>query len=185
MISAKEAKIRLIEGNELYQNSLTNPGNISLALRQETAVNGQRPYAIIMACSDSREIPEAIFSAGIGELFVVRVAGNVIDAHQMGSMEYAADHLGTKLILVLGHTHCGAVEAAIHHDPDGHIKYITDDIREAIGDETDEFKASVLNIRHVVKEIREDSDMQKLMEDGLEVAGAIYHIESGKVEFLD
>ena len=184
-ISAKEAKERLIRGNQVYMEAETNPGNISPAIRKDTRENGQHPYAIILCCSDSREIPEAIFSAGIGELFVIRVAGNVIDDHQLGSIEYAADHLDCKLIVVMGHDHCGAVEAAIHHDPDGHIKYITDDIREAIGEETDEYKASCLNIRHSVKLIRENTDMLVLEKEGLEILGAIYHIEDGAVEFLE
>ncbi len=165
-------------------NALTNPGDISPEVRRRTAAEGQNPYAIILCCSDSREVPEAIFSAGIGELFVIRVAGNVVDSHQLGSIEYAADHLDTKLVVVLGHDHCGAVEAAIHHDPDGHIKYITDDISEAIGDETDEYVASCLNVKHCVKVIAENTDMRLLEEKGLEVIGALYHIEDGHVEFL-
>ena len=183
-ISAAAAKKKLIEGNKKYIDALYNPGDISKTIRQKTAANGQHPYAIILCCSDSREIPEAIFSAGIGELFVIRVAGNVVDPHQLGSIEYAADHLGCKLIVVLGHDHCGAVEAAIHHDPDGHIKYITDDIREAIGSERDEYKAACLNVLHSVKVITENTDMLRMEAEGLEIVGAIYHIESGEVSFL-
>lgn len=184
-ISAKEAMKKLVEGNQMYRNALSNPGDISLAIREYTCENGQNPYAIILACSDSREIPEAIFSAGIGELFVIRVAGNVVDDHQLGSIEYAADHLGCRLIVVLGHNHCGAVDAAMNHDPDGHIKFITDEISEAIGDEKDEFKACCLNVERSVKIISENVDMMQMeKEDGLEVVGAIYHLENGKVEFL-
>lgn len=98
-------------------------------------------YAIVLACSDSRVIPEAIFSAGIGDLFVIRVAGNVVDKHQLGSIEYAEDHLGCNLVVVLGHTGCGAVDAAMHHEPYGTVKFITDEIADAIGDETDEAAA--------------------------------------------
>ena len=183
-VSAEEALEKLIAGNKKYMNALTNSGDISPARREDTALNGQHPYAIILCCSDSREIPEAIFSAGIGELFVIRVAGNVVDYHQLGSIEYAADHLGCKLIVVMGHDHCGAVEAAIHHDPDGHIKYITDDICEAIGDETDEYKASCMNVRHSVAIIEENTDIRLLEESGLVVKGALYHIEDGHVDFF-
>ena len=183
MISASEAKIRLIEGNRKYIDARTNPGDISLEKREETAKNGQEPYAIILCCSDSREIPEAIFSAGIGDLFVIRVAGNVVDSHQLGSIEYAADHLGCKLILVLGHTHCGAVDAAINHDPDGHIKYITDDIKEAIGTERDPYRASCLNVCHCVEHIEANTDIRLLEEHGLKVEGALYDIETGEVKF--
>ena len=104
---------RLLDGNQAYLSSRTEIGDISPAVRLETAEHGQQPLAIIITCSDSRVIPEAIFHCGIGDLFVIRVAGNVIDNHQLGSIEYAADHLGTKLIMVLGHTHCGAVDAVI------------------------------------------------------------------------
>ena len=112
----------------------------------DTLKNGHHPYAIFMCCSDSRQIPEAIFSAGIGELFVIRVAGNVVDSHQLGSIEYAADHLDCKLVVVLGHNHCGAVEAAIKHDPDGHIYYISDVIMEAINEEIVVYISTCLNV---------------------------------------
>lgn len=185
MISAEEAKSKLIAGNKRYLESSSNPGDISPEIRLKTSIAGQQPYAIVLACSDSREIPEAIFCAGIGELFVIRVAGNVVDEHQLGSIEYAADHLGCKLVLVLGHDHCGAVKATIHHDPDGHIKYITDDIGEAIGEESDEYKATILNVRHSVQVIRENIDIIKLKENGLQVIGGIYHLADGHVDFLD
>ena len=183
-ISAKEAMQRLVEGNKKYMNALTNPGDISPAIRKQTCENGQSPYAIILACSDSREIPEAIFSAGIGELFVIRVAGNVVDDHQLGSIEYAADHLGCRLVVVLGHNHCGAVDAAMNHEPDGHIKFITDEISLAIEDEKDEFKACCLNVEHSVRVIDGNADIKHLEEEGLEVVGAVYHLEDGRVEFL-
>lgn len=183
-INAFEAKEKLIQGNIRYLESTENPGNISPEIRIRTTKEGQSPYAIIITCSDSRVIPESIFSAGIGELFVIRVAGNVIDSHQLGSVEYAADHLDCKLVVVLGHTHCGAVDAAIHHDPDGHIKFITDEISRAIGDEKDEYKASCLNVIHSVKMIEDNLDIQKLEADGLKVVGAMYDIETGIVEFL-
>ena len=129
-------------------------------------------------------IPEAIFSAGIGELFVIRVAGNVIDDHQLGSIEYAAGHLGSRLIVVLGHDHCGAVDAAINHDPEGYIKFITDEIRAAIGSERDDYRACCLNVRHSVRRIEESLDIRREEEHGLRVVGALYHLKSGEVEFL-
>lgn len=183
-ITAKAAMDKLIEGNLKYQKLRQTRGDISPEIRQRTARHGQQPYAIILSCSDSRVIPEAIFSADIGDLFVIRVAGNVVDSHQLGSIEYAADHLGCKLVLVLGHDHCGAVEAAIHHDPDGHIKFITDEVLKAIGDETDEYRASCLNVRHSVDIIAKHNDMRILEDNGLRVVGAIYNLESGEVKFL-
>ena len=125
MISANEAINRLKEGNKKYLTEKTGSGDISPAVRLRTFQNGQQPYAIVIACSDSRVIPESIFCAGIGELFTIRLAGNVIDDHQLGSIEYAVEHLETNVVVVVGHTGCGAVDAAIHHNPSGFIKYIT------------------------------------------------------------
>lgn len=178
-ISAEEAIERLKAGNETYLHSRTGTGDISPEKRTYTCQNGQQPYAVIIGCSDSRAIPESIFSAGIGELFVIRVAGNVIGRHALGSIEYAAGHLGCRLVVVLGHDHCGAVDAAMNHHPEGHIRYITDEIKKAIGDERDVVKASCLNVRQSVSVIREH--MKE--EEGVQVVGAIYHLESGRVEF--
>lgn len=181
-LSAADALAKLKEGNQRYLEATSNPGDISPLLRKKTCEEGQSPYAIVITCSDSRVIPESIFSAGIGEIFVIRVAGNVIDNHQLGSVEYAADHLGSKLVVVLGHTHCGAVGAAIGSEPSGYVKYLTDEIRKAIGDEKDELKACCLNVERSVSVIK---DSLKYQDDGeVKVCGAVYHIDSGKVEFL-
>ncbi|MCR4599621.1 MAG: carbonic anhydrase, partial [Acetatifactor sp.] len=146
MITAKEALEKLKKGNAQYVSTDTFQSDVSSKVLEHFAKNGQEPYAIIIACSDSRVIPERIFHAAIGDLFTIRVAGNVIDDHQLGSIEYAAGHLGTKLVVVLGHTQCGAVHAAINHDPSGFIKFITDEIKQAIGKEKDDYKAAVLNV---------------------------------------
>lgn len=185
-LSHKEALRKLVNGNKRFLEAKTNDGDISLEKRQDTYINGQKPYAIIITCSDSRVVPENIFMTGIGELFVIRIAGNVIDEHQLGSIEYAAGHLGAPLILVLGHTHCGAVDAAINHDPEGYIKFITDKIKLAIGDETDPHRAAELNVEYVVKEIEASLEIQEIeSEEDLFVTGAIYDIETGKVEFFE
>ncbi len=185
MISATEAKKKLIEGNQKYLDAKAGTGNISKAMRLQTAEQGQHPYAIVITCSDSRVIPESIFSAGIGDLFVIRVAGNVLDNHQLGSIEYAAEHLGTKLIVMLGHTRCGAVGAVLAGHSGGFIDYLLKDIALAIGDEKDAFKASCLNVQHGVQRIRHELKIHPIEDEkGLEVIGAIYHIEDGTVEFL-
>lgn len=178
-ISAEEALAKLQQGNEKYLTSTVGTGDISPAVRKDTCENGQHPYAIVVTCSDSRVIPESIFSAGIGELFVIRVAGNVIDDNQMGSVEYAADHLGCNLVVVLGHTHCGAVGAAIGGGAGGFIKSITDEILAAIGDEKDDYKACCLNVERSVKKIDDSLNIP-----GLKAMGAVYHIEDGRVEFM-
>jgi len=182
MLNAEMALARLKQGNEIYMKDKNN-GDISLLKRQDTFQNGQHPYAIIISCSDSRVIPESIFNAGIGDLFVIRVAGNVMDDHQLGSVEYAAHHLGVKLIVVLGHNHCGAVDAAVNHDPDGYIKFITDEIKKAVGDEKDEYKACCLNVKHSMEIIENSFEIHQEEEHGLKVVGAVYHIENGKVDF--
>lgn len=181
-LSASEAMERLKEGNKRYLAATTNTGDISPYIRKMTCDEGQTPYAVIVTCSDSRVIPESIFMSGIGELFVIRVAGNVIDNHQLGSIEYAAGHLGTNLVVVLGHEHCGAVGAAMGADPDGYVKTITDEIRKAIGDEKDEDKAACLNVERSVSVIKESLGIRD--GDPLQVCGAFYRIGSGAVEFL-
>lgn len=184
-ITAKEAVEKLLSGNKQYLDSKCGVGDISKEKRQLTTLHGQSPYAIIVTCSDSRVIPEHIFSAGIGELFVIRLAGNVIDDHQLGSIEYAAGHLGCRLILVMGHTHCGAVDAAMNGNPKNYIKFITDEIRLAIGDETDAAKACERNVAHSIRIIEDSLEIHHMEEDtGLRVMGAIYDIESGEVRFL-
>ncbi|MDE6504806.1 MAG: carbonic anhydrase [Clostridia bacterium] len=177
-ISAAEALKRLKEGNRAYIDGQAGFGCVSRKIREETAKNGQKPYAVIVACSDSRVIPECIFSAGIGDLFVIRVAGNVMDNHQLGSVEYAVEHLGCKLVVVLGHTLCGAVGASLKQNG-GYIKFITDEIRRAVDGETDAVKASILNVRQSVAKIR------RLIRttDGLQIIGALYNTESGAVDF--
>ena len=153
-------------------------------LLEDTAQNGQHPYAIVICCSDSRVIPEQIFSASVGDLFVIRVAGNVLDNHQLGSIEYAAAHLHCGLIVMLGHTHCGAVDAAISGHADGYISYITEDILEAVGNERDPLAAAKLNVLHGVKRIRDEFAEHPEIE-GIDVRGALYDIEKGTVEWLD
>lgn len=176
-MDALSALERLKEGNKKYIGSLQPVGDISPAKRKQTAENGQKPYAVIVSCSDSRVIPESIFSAGIGDLFVIRAAGNVVDNIQLGSVEYAVEHLGCTLVLVLGHTGCGAVGAA-HRENGGYIKHITDEIKRAIGTEKDAVKASALNVKQSVNKIR-----QSLSHTNATVAGALYHTDSGMVDF--
>ena len=175
---------RLNEGNRRYLRGETF-GDVSAAVRQETAEHGQHPGAIVIACSDSRVIPEAVFSAGIGELFVIRVAGNVLDNHQLGSIEYAAAHLHCPLILVLGHTGCGAVAAALHGETGGFIRYITDEIRLAIAQEQDADRACELNVEHAVESIRHAfSEPPEIPSAELDIRGAAYALRSAGVRWL-
>ena len=176
MVEASSAIDILKKGSRKYVTS------VDRKLLKQTAEEGQHPYAIVVCCSDSRVIPEQIFHADIGDLFVIRVAGNVLDNHQLGSIEYAAGHLGTNLIIMLGHTGCGAVEATLKGGGDGFIKYITDDIAEAIGEVRDSREACKLNTLHGVQRIRDEFSEHPEIE--AEVVGALYDIGTGTVEWL-
>ena len=172
---------RLLRGNLRWQNA----GEETADRRRETARNGQRPYAIVIACSDSRVIPEQIFGAGLGELFVIRVAGNVLDRHQLGSIEYAAGHLGCKTIVMLGHTRCGAVSAALLGGGDGFIKTITDEILLAVGEERDALCACERNVEHGVALLQKEfGEHPEIAADDLEILGAVYDVETGAVRWL-
>ena len=180
-ITAQEALAKLKTGNEKFLKSTNPTGDISPQIRKKTATEGQFPYAVIVTCSDSRVVPEDIFSAGIGELFVIRVAGFVVNKTQLGSIEYAADHLGTPLVVVLGHTQCGAIDAALHrheHKVEGALKVLIEEIAAAIGNEKNPDEAVKLNVRKGCNIIEAD----RL---SAQVVGAIYHIDSGAIEFLD
>ena len=173
----------LCAGNRRYLAGQA-AGDVSEAIRRETAENGQHPKAIVIACSDSRVIPEAIFSAGIGELFTIRVAGNVLDRHQLGSIEYAAAHLHCPLILVLGHTCCGAVSAALSGGGEGYIQYITDEILLAVGEERDPDRACEKNVLHAVERLKAEFAAHPEA-GGAEIAGAVYDILTGELRFLE
>ena len=166
-------------------------GDVSAAVRMETAEHGQHPRAIVIACSDSRVIPEAIFNAGIGELFTIRVAGNVIGDMELASCVYAAEHLGVKLIVVLGHTQCGAVASALEvleagAELEGAMAPLLSCVCANVGGEHDPQAASVANLRAGVTAIEGDDDISHLVETaGLRVVPALYHTENGTVEFME
>ena len=175
---------RLRAGNRRYLKG-DSEADVTATVRLETAEKGQHPAAIVIACSDSRVIPEAIFDSGIGELFTIRVAGNVLDRHQLGSIEYAAAHLHCPLILVLGHTGCGAVGAALSGGGEGYIQYITDEILLAVGSVRDPDTACRLNVQHAVETIRRAfAEHPEIPSANLDIRGAIYDIRSGEVEWI-
>lgn len=153
------------------------------AKRSHLARDGQNPYAVVVCCSDSRVIPERIFHADLGELFVIRVAGNVIDRHALGSIEYAVGHLGCRFVLMLGHTGCGAVGAALEGHAEGFVAFITDEIRKAIGMERDPAVACKRNVAYGMERICEAFASDPAFKT-VEVAGAVYDIASGAVEWF-
>ncbi len=159
---------------------------------------GQQPYATIIGCSDSRVPPELIFDTGLGELFVVRVAGNVFSPEIAGSLQYAGAHLGTPLFVVLGHEGCGAVKAALESMLHGakqrsRIQILVDnmlpglrDIDPALPVDVQLPSAVESNVRWTIRQIRETPEGQaRLAEGRMRLVGAIYEIESGQVRFLD
>ena len=170
-------RVRLEAGNKKYIEI------VDKRRLKATADNGQQPFAIVVCCSDSRVIPEQIFGAEIGDIFVIRVAGNVLDRHQLGSIEYAAGHLDCNHIIVLGHTGCGAVTAALSGGGDGFIQYITDDILEAVGSERDPYKACCMNVEHSVERLRKEFDEHPEI-GGVVIEGAVYDIRNGEVQWL-
>jgi carbonic anhydrase len=160
--------------------------------RQRELVNGQHPHAEILSCSDSRVPPELVFDQGLGDLFIVRVAGNVASDTELGSLEYGAEHLHIRLIVVLGHQSCGAVTAAVQGaPPEGHIAALVDLIKPAVektrGMSGDPVANAVrMNVEMVVKQLRSSTPiLSKLVAQGkLKIVGAVYSIETGSVTWL-
>ena len=199
MIEAAEALERLSEGNRRFATGNSNRNEVDLRANLAELQAGQAPFAIVLACSDSRVPVEMIFDQGLGDLFVIRVAGNVVAPSQVGSVEFAAAQLGAKLVVVLGHSNCGAVDATLmelrrekeHRSPN--LRAIVDRIRPAveplIDDEgqVDLQEAVVANVRHSVARLQHGSlILEQLIESGeLTVVGAEYSIERGEVNFLD
>jgi len=162
------------------------------ANRQRELVSGQNPHAEILSCADSRVPPELIFDQGLGDLFIVRVAGNVVSDTELGSLEYGAEHLHVPLLVVLGHQHCGAVTAAVEGGGDvGHIAALINLLRPAVektrglpGDPVE--NAVKANVEMVVKQLRTSTPvLAELVSHGkLKVVGAVYSLDTGKVTWL-
>lgn len=191
VVSADEALKRLVDGNKRYVfGKLMHPNQTRV--RRGEVEGGQHPFAIVLGCSDSRVPPEVIFDQGLGDLFVVRVAGNIVDDAVLGSIEYAAEHLHAPLILVMGHSSCGAVAATIKGgELAGHLPCIADAIRPAVektkgqpGDAVS--NAAKANAQMVVDQMRSCKPvLAQLAKSGdLKAVAAFYDISTGKVELL-
>ncbi len=187
-----EALQRLIEGNQRFVAGTPLRPNQDEARRAEI-VEKQHPFAVILGCADSRVPPDVLFDQGLGDLFVIRVAGNTLDEIITGSVEYAAGVLNTPLILVLGHSKCGAVEAALKNKTlPGHIEWLANVIRGSLVGSTCELKdqlscAIKWNVTWVVKQLRQSAPvLAPLVQSGkLKVVGGYYDLQSGKVEILE
>ncbi len=177
-ITAESALEKLRAGNARYLGE-RRLGDYTVPRRKQLCAEGQAPFAVVVCCSDSRVVPEALFDAGLGELFVIRVAGNVMGPHQLGSIEYAVSHLGCPLVVILGHTGCGAVAAALSGGGEGYIAALTQEIALAVGETADPVEASRKNVLHGVRTVRE-----KLGGGFARTVGALYRLETGSVEFL-
>ena len=187
-----QALARLMEGNQRYARDKQQRPNQTLARRRELQ-DQQHPFAVVLSCSDSRVPPELIFDQGLGDLFVIRVAGNIASDNELGSIEYAVEHLNTKLIVVLGHEKCGAVTAAIQSaNAQGHLKSIVSAIQPSV-DETRNFPGDkvhncvLANARRVAHQIRESEPvLRELSQKGaVKVVAADYALDSGIVTVLE
>ncbi len=198
MLDADAALIRLKEGNEKFRN-----GESNIQVDEDSRlklVDQQKPFAIILGCSDSRVPAELIFAQGLGELFVIRVAGNITTATQTGSVEFAAENFGTKLVVVLGHSSCGAIKATIGalenpgQDSTPNLQAIVDSIKPGISscfESNDSMEAKVekairANVQATIDKLLSESELlkQKVAEGGLKIVGAEYNLESGAVDFF-
>jgi len=185
MPTPKEALRKLIAGNETYIKSSKNPADISGARIAETAKHGQTPYAAILTCSDSRVPPEHIFTAGLGELFVIRTAGNVAGDLEIGSMEFAVRNLSVPVAVIMGHTQCVAVAAALAEKPEGYRGSVLLEIQAGINgaNEADAVRSNALNTK---RRIVQSEIIKAAVESGrLLVVCAEYDINTGRVEFWD
>jgi carbonic anhydrase len=162
------------KGNQEFLNILDN--NKELKDRRDELVKGQHPDTLVITCSDSRVIPEYIFNATLGELFVIRTAGNVINAGELATVEYAIEHLKVKNIIVLGHTHCGAIHASIHNEKGIYLDPILNRIKSNIGDICNELEASKINALKEVDYLKEKFPTYKGT-----ILAMIYDIETSKV----
>lgn len=193
IVLPNDALDRLIKGNERFVSGTSIKPNQDLNRIKQVA-KGQNPFATIIGCSDSRVPNEIIFDQGVGDLFIVRTAGQVSTYASWGSIEFAEEILGTKLIVVLGHSQCGAVSAAVKlPEVPGHIVTLINAIKPAVEkakdkNPTDMLDASIReNVRIQVEQLRslEPVLAKRVREGSIKIIGALYHLETGKVEILN
>ncbi len=203
MLNVTQALERLREGNRRFVSNQAVGPFISSSARRAQLIVGQEPFAIILGCSDSRVPAELVFDQSFGDLFVVRVAGNVVDPSQLGSVEFAAAQFGTRLVVVLGHSQCGAVAATLEElegraaSPSPNLRSIVDRIRPSVetllASRRQEDPNTLLrdavraNIRAAANHLRHGSELlgHLIQSDGLVVVGAEYSLETGVVDFFD
>jgi carbonic anhydrase len=204
MISAQEALERLREGNRRFVSDIRSDSTVTGQTRRpRDLAAGQEPFAIILGCSDSRVPAEIVFDQGLGDLFVIRVAGNIVAPSQVGSVEFAAERFGTRLVVVLGHSNCGVILATLEElarpsqDQSRNLRSIVDRVRPSVeallATELKHDRDSLVrqavraNIRFSADHLRHGSDVleQLIQRNGLLIVGAEYCLETGVVDFFD
>jgi carbonic anhydrase len=195
-VTPEKALLFLVEGNHRFVNNLKT--NRDLLQQVNDTRDGQWPFAIVLSCIDSRTSAELIFDQGLGDIFSVRIAGNILNDDILGSMEFATKVVGSKIIVVLGHSKCGAVKGACDNIKMGNLTTLLNKIQPAVYEEksvTDdrtsknsEFveKVASLNVKLTIDRIRNESPIIKAMEDEgtIKIVGGMYDVDSGKVEFF-
>jgi carbonic anhydrase len=203
MIAAQDALDRLRDGNRRFISEIGNNGPLTSQARRSELAAGQEPFAIILGCSDSRVPAEIVFDQGLGDLFVIRVAGNIVAASQVGSVEFAASRYSTRLVVVLGHSQCGAILATLEElqqptaNQSRNLRSIVDRVRPSVEallatelrrDPDALVRQAVrANIRASANHLRHGSDLleQLIQKEGLVIVGAEYSLETGTVDFFD
>ncbi|HBF09830.1 MAG: carbonic anhydrase [Pseudomonadota bacterium] len=202
--TSKEAFQRLVEGNERFIEGDSNFSRQDTLDRREQLASGQAPFAVILGCSDSRVPAELVFDQGLGDLFVIRIAGNVIAPSQIGSIEFAVERFGTPLVIVLGHTSCGAISATVEAlmnptvqtqclNIGSIVKRIAPSVQELLNSGANLNKDQLIssackaNIRSSVNQLQHSSEfIEEMVEAGkLAIVGAEYDLETGRVNFLN
>jgi len=203
MISAREALERLQEGNRRFVSDIRSRDTLVSQMRRSELTTGQEPFAVILGCSDSRVPVEIVFDQGLGDLFVIRVAGNIVAPSQIGSVEFAAERFATRLVVVLGHSQCGAILATLEElrrpkeNQSQNLRSIVDRVRPSVegllatelSHSPDELirQAVRANVRASANHLRHGSEVLEnlIQKDGLLIVGAEYSLETGVVAFFD
>ena len=203
MIPALEALERLREGNRRFVAGIRSRDTLDSQAHRIELAAGQEPFAVILGCSDSRVPVEIVFDQGLGDLFVIRVAGNIVAPSQIGSVEFAAERFGTRLVVVLGHTRCGAIQATLEElqqpteRQSRNLRSIVDRVRPSVEGllatelrhdrEALAWHAVRANVRVAANDLRHGSEILErlIQQDGLLVVGAEYSLETGVVDFFE
>ena len=193
-LTPKDAHAILVEGNKRFIENLKAQRNLKDQVLETS--EGQYPFAVILSCIDSRVPAELVFDQGIGDIFSVRVAGNIVNEDVLGSMEYACKVAGSKIVVVMGHTKCGAVTSACKHVELGNITALLSKIQPAVAlieakstimDDDAIEEVAIANVKISINRIRKESPILAEMEKGgtIEIVGALYDVSNGEVEFFE